>query len=136
MKLTHAREDSDNFFAKQCNFADKILLCISIKNDGTFFLAPKPFLVEKALVCSHPSLYLSVMKNLEKFVKIFQKELIDENINSDTAFKNHGGWSSLVSLIIITEIDQQFGFLIEVEQLKEANSIQDLFNLCLAKNAS
>lgn len=70
------------------------------------------------------------MSDLNDFVSVFKEELIDDTVNKETIFKKHGNWSSLVSLIIISEIDKRLGILIEVDHLKSAETISELYQLC------
>lgn len=70
------------------------------------------------------------MSDLNDFVSVFREELIDDKVNEETFFKKHGNWSSLISLIIISEIDKRFGILIEVDHLKSAETISELYHLC------
>ncbi|WP_421898437.1 hypothetical protein [Marinoscillum sp.] len=71
------------------------------------------------------------MSQLKEFVQVFQRELIDDKIDEHTDYKNHSSWSSLVSLIIITEIEKCFDVLIEVEHLRNTTTITDLYKQCM-----
>ena len=68
------------------------------------------------------------MNELEEFVNIFRAELIDSELNSSSHFKHHKNWSSLTSLIIITEIEAEFGVFVEIDALSKADTIEDLFS--------
>ena len=72
------------------------------------------------------------MNDLQEFVKIFKVELLDSDLNSSSKFKNHKNWSSLTSLIIITEIEGKFGVFVGIESLREAETIEELFNSTIA----
>ncbi|VXD13854.1 hypothetical protein [Marinoscillum sp. 108] len=71
------------------------------------------------------------MSQLKEFVQVFQRELIDDKIDENTDYKNHSSWSSLVSLIIITEVEKSFGVLIEVEHLRNNTTLSDLYEQCM-----
>ncbi len=66
----------------------------------------------------------------EEFLSIFQQELIDDKINAQTEFKNHKNWSSLISLIIITEIENKTGILIDIDSLRNSKAIEELYESC------
>jgi len=70
------------------------------------------------------------ISELNMFIRLFQCELIDEEINKQTNFKNHKNWSSLISLIIITEIENKTGLLIDIESLRNSNTIEELYHSC------
>jgi acyl carrier protein len=64
----------------------------------------------------------------EPFLEIFKIELNDDSLTMVSEFKKHEGWSSLLSLLLITELDAKFGYLATVEDLRSAETIQDLYN--------
>ena len=74
-----------------------------------------------------------VTNDLQSFLKVFQLELIDDSIDESTLFKNHKNWSSLISLIIITEIDTKTGILIEIDTLRNSNTILELYQNCTSE---
>lgn len=66
----------------------------------------------------------------------FTKELIQEfiavgekDVTATTNFRNLDCWSSMFALIIIAKIDELYDFLISAEDLKKANTIEDLYNI-------
>ena len=64
-----------------------------------------------------------------KFLHIFRVELEDPSLGMSSQFKQHPKWTSLVSIIIINEIESEFGIILEVNDIKDSDSIGDLFNL-------
>lgn len=75
------------------------------------------------------------MTDLDNFVEIFRSELIDDQITKNTIFKKHNNWSSLVSLIIITSIEASFGELIDIDTLRNSDTIEELYQQgILSKN--
>lgn len=75
------------------------------------------------------------MTDLDNFVEIFRCELIDDQITKNTIFKKHNNWSSLVSLIIITSIEASFGELIDIDTLRNSDTIEELYQQgILSKN--
>lgn len=70
------------------------------------------------------------MSELKMFIYIFKCELMDDEVNKQTNFKNHRNWSSLISLIIITEIENKTELLIDIESLRNSNTIGELYESC------
>jgi len=67
------------------------------------------------------------MNGIDEFVGIFREELIDSKLSGSTDFKNHNNWSSLTSLIIITEIEGKFGIFVDIESLRHSETIEELY---------
>lgn len=65
---------------------------------------------------------------IEKFAEQFDDVEI-ANLNADTKFREMDGWSSLVALMVITMIDEEYEITITGDDMKKQSTIGDLFNL-------
>ena len=65
---------------------------------------------------------------IEKIAEQFDDVEI-ANLNADTKFREMDGWSSLVALMVITMIDEEYEITITGDDMKKQNTIGDLFNL-------
>ena len=65
---------------------------------------------------------------IEKFAEQFD-EIEVETLNADTNFRNLEGWTSLVALLVITMIDEEYNITITGDDMKKQTTIGDLFNL-------
>lgn len=54
-------------------------------------------------------------------------------LTPETAFRKVEGWTSLVALMIITMIDEEYGVVITGDEMKTATSLQELYNLVDSK---
>ena len=73
---------------------------------------------------------------LEKFVRNFAEQFEDtelEVFKSDTAFKDLDEWSSLMALSIIAMVDEEYGIVLKGEDIRNANTIEDLFKIVESK---
>lgn len=65
---------------------------------------------------------------IEKFAEQFD-EIEVEKLKVDTNFRNLEGWTSLVALLVITMIDEEYNITITGDDMKKLTTIGDLFNL-------
>lgn len=65
---------------------------------------------------------------IEKFAEQFD-EIEVETLSADTNFRNLEGWTSLVALLVITMIDEEYNITITGDDMKKQATIGDLFNL-------
>ena len=73
---------------------------------------------------------------LEKFVKLFAGQFDDtaiEEFNPNTNYKELEEWGSLVALSIISMVDEEFEKQLTGAELRNINSIEELYNLIEAK---
>ena len=66
------------------------------------------------------------------FVKNFAAQFEETDINkfsSKTHFKNVKEWSSLTALSIIAMVDEEYGVAIKGNDIRKAETIEDLFNV-------
>lgn len=64
---------------------------------------------------------------LQSFAEQFD-ETEPASINLNTRFKELGEWSSMVALMIIAMVDEQYNKKITGADLREANTIEELYN--------
>jgi Acyl carrier protein len=63
-----------------------------------------------------------------------QYEEVDaQEFTPDTKFKTFEEWSSLTSLSIIAAVDDEFGVTLKGDDIRNATTIQDLFDAAKAK---
>lgn len=66
----------------------------------------------------------------EKFLKIFSEQFeedVRKNIGINTPFKQLSGWSSLQALIITVAIHDECGVSFTDDDIRNSNTIYDLF---------
>jgi acyl carrier protein len=70
---------------------------------------------------------------MEKFIKELQEEVFMDTdlliLTADVVFKDIDEWDSLTALSLIAYFDMNLGKKISGEQIKNAITIQDLFNI-------
>ncbi len=69
---------------------------------------------------------------LQEFIKNFanQFEETDSSVfTKDTVFKNLDEWSSLLALSIIAMVDEEYGVALKGDDIRSANTIEDLYNI-------
>lgn len=65
---------------------------------------------------------------IEKFAEQFD-EIEVETLTAYTNFRSLEGWSSLVALLVISMIDEEYNITITGDEMKKQTTIGDLFNL-------
>lgn len=73
---------------------------------------------------------------LDEFIEAFAEEFDDTDMSefkADTEFKTLDEWSSLVALSIIAMVDEQMDKTITGADIRGSKTIEDLYNLILAK---
>ena len=68
---------------------------------------------------------------LQDFIKNFSsifEETDPETIKVDTVFSQIPEWDSVMMLSLITMIDQEYDLMVDVEELNDAVTVQDLFD--------
>ena len=74
--------------------------------------------------------------NLQEFIKNFanQFEETDQaSFTKDTIFKNLDEWSSLMALSIIAMVDEEYEVALKGDDIRTANTLEDLFNIVKSK---
>ena len=73
---------------------------------------------------------------LDEFVQAFAAEFDDtpaEEFKADVKFKEMDEWSSLTALSIISMVDDEFEKNITGADIRSSDTIEDLYNLIIAK---
>jgi acyl carrier protein len=73
---------------------------------------------------------------LDEFIEAFAAEFDDtpeEEFKAETKFKELDEWSSLTALSIISMVDDQFDKNITGADIRSSETIEDLYNLIIAK---
>lgn len=73
---------------------------------------------------------------LKDFIVCFAEQFDDTDANefkADTVFKDLDEWSSLIALSIIAMVDEEFEVALKGEDIRNANTIEDLFNVVKSK---
>lgn len=69
---------------------------------------------------------------LTDFIAKFANQFEDTDLSefkAETEFKNLDEWSSLMSLSIIAMADEEFDMKVKGEDIKNANTIEELYNI-------
>lgn len=74
---------------------------------------------------------------IELFISSFE-EILDNiegiDLLPSTNFKELDDWDSLTALSLIAIVDEVYGFKLNGDQIRESNTIEDLFLLVNGKN--
>lgn len=65
---------------------------------------------------------------IERFAELFDETDISE-IKPDTKFRKLDEWSSLVALSLMAMIDDEYDISLKADEMRRANTIQELFDL-------
>lgn len=75
---------------------------------------------------------------LNDFISKFASQFEDEDpsvFNADTDFHELDTWSSLTSLSVVAMIIQEYGVELDSQDVRNADTIEDLFNLVNERQA-
>lgn len=73
---------------------------------------------------------------LKVFIENFADQFEDTDVNvfkADTVFKELDEWSSLIALSVIAMVDEEYDVAINGNDIRNSNTIEDLFNSVKAK---
>lgn len=73
---------------------------------------------------------------LSVFVQNFANQFDEtdaEVFTPETRFRDLDEWSSLIGLSIILMVDEEYGITLGAEDMKKAETIEDLFNIVQSK---
>ncbi|MBR1877738.1 MAG: acyl carrier protein [Paludibacteraceae bacterium] len=73
---------------------------------------------------------------MEKFIELFAEQFDEMDVarlNPETRFRELEEWSSLVALLVITMVDEEYGVVLPPEEMRKAQTIQELFDLVQSK---
>jgi len=74
--------------------------------------------------------------DLKGFIKNFSDQFDDTDssvITAETNFHNLDEWSSLIALSIIAMVDEEYDVTLKGDDIKNAQTVEDLFNTVKAK---
>ena len=66
------------------------------------------------------------------FADQFEETAANE-IKAETVFKELEEWSSLIALSVIAMVDEEYGNTIKGDDIRNSNTIEDLYNAVKAK---
>lgn len=73
---------------------------------------------------------------LKDFIENFANQFDDTDASefkAETVFKELDEWSSLIALSIIAMVDEEYDVTIKGDDIRNSNTIEDLFNAVKAK---
>lgn len=73
---------------------------------------------------------------LQEFIQNFANQFDETDADvftPATKFRDLEEWSSIIGLSIILMIDEEYGITIEAADMKQAETIEELFNIVQAK---
>ena len=73
---------------------------------------------------------------LKDFIENFATQFDDTDaseIKAGTVFKDLDEWSSLIALSVIAMVDEEYDITIKGDDIRNSNTVEDLFNAVKAK---
>jgi len=73
---------------------------------------------------------------LKDFIENFAAQFDDTDASefkAETVFKELDEWSSLIALSVIAMVDEEYDITIKGDDIRNSNTIEDLFNAVKAK---
>lgn len=73
---------------------------------------------------------------LKDFIENFANQFDDTDaseIKAETVFKELDEWSSLIALSVIAMVDEEYDVTIKGDDIRNSNTVEDLFNAVKAK---
>ena len=74
--------------------------------------------------------------DINGFVDNFAAQFEDtpaDAIKAETAFRDLDEWSSLIALSVLAMVDEEYGVTLKGDDIKNATTVQDIFNAVVAK---
>ena len=74
--------------------------------------------------------------DLKDFLVNFAEQFDDTDaseIKAETVFRELDEWSSLIALSVIAMVDEEYDITIKGDDIRNANTVEDLFNAVKAK---
>ncbi len=75
---------------------------------------------------------MEIQEFIEKFAEQFDDTDASE-IKAETVFKDLDEWSSLIALSIIAMVDEEYDITIKGDEIRNSETVEDLFNAVKAK---
>lgn len=76
------------------------------------------------------------MKTLSEFVELFAEQFDETDpseIKAETVFHDLDEWSSLTGLSVIAMVDEEFDVALKGDDVRDAVTVEDLYNAVIAK---
>ena len=73
---------------------------------------------------------------MNEFIEKFAEQFDDVEapaLSVETEFRKVEGWTSLVALLVINMIDEEYNVVITGDEMKKQNTVGDLYNLVASK---
>ena len=73
---------------------------------------------------------------LKEFIENFANQFDDTDaseIQAETVYKDLDEWSSLIALGVIAMVDEEYDITIKGDDIRNSNTVEDLFNVVNAK---
>ena len=73
---------------------------------------------------------------IKEFIENFAAQFDDTDASefkAETVFKELDEWSSLIALSVIAMVDEEYDITIKGDDIRNSNTIEDLFNAVKAK---
>lgn len=73
---------------------------------------------------------------ISSFIKNFAAQFEDTEegvFTPNTKFRELDEWSSLLALSVMAMVDEEYDIQLKAEEMRQANTIQELFNLISSK---
>ena len=77
-----------------------------------------------------------MIMELKDFIEKFADQFDDtepSEIKAETVFKELDEWTSLIALSVIAMIDEEYDIAIKGDDIRNSNTVEDLFNAVKAK---
>lgn len=74
--------------------------------------------------------------DIKEFIENFANQFDDTDsseITADTNFRDLDEWSSLIALSVIAMVDEEYDVTLKGDDIKNATTVEDLFNTVKAK---
>ena len=63
---------------------------------------------------------------IAKFANLFE-ETDPSSITADTVYSEIEEWDSVMVLLLVSMIDEEYGVIVDVEEMSETETVKDLF---------
>ncbi len=76
--------------------------------------------------------------SIDSFVDLIRSQFSERErneIHEHTNMKLLKEWSSLQTMIVVSEIDKEFGVVLDFQDLKSADTVAQLYNIVLSKKS-
>ncbi len=73
--------------------------------------------------------------DIKEFIEHFAEQFdeLHTDLTPETNFRQLEEWSSLVALLVITMVDEEYGIVLPPEEMRKTNTVQELFDLVQSK---